>query len=157
MVDAYSIEPYKDNSEMSYQEYLAKYQPITGEIAPAGFQVFYDRVLAIKTAIENSEPNDIILIAGKGHEEEQIYSNKIIKISDKKIIKKIKVKKKSWTYKHLNFSQNKLFFQVTATFSNIDVENLKFSMSLGFVPLVNVQQLQFILMLSTTIMVSLVK
>ena len=26
MVDAYSIEPYKDNSEMSYQEYLAKYQ-----------------------------------------------------------------------------------------------------------------------------------
>ena len=46
MVDAYSIEPYKDNSEMSYQEYLAKYQPITGEIAPAGFQVFYDRVYA---------------------------------------------------------------------------------------------------------------
>ena len=46
MVDAYSIEPYKNNSEMTYQEYLAKYQPITGEIAPAGFQVFYDRVYA---------------------------------------------------------------------------------------------------------------
>ena len=44
MVDAYSIEPYKENTEMSYQEYLAKYQPITGEIAPAGFQKFYDRV-----------------------------------------------------------------------------------------------------------------
>ncbi len=44
MVDCYSVEPYKENTEMSYQEYLAKYQPITGEIAEAGFQKFYDRV-----------------------------------------------------------------------------------------------------------------
>ena len=44
MVDAYSVQPYKENTEMSYQEYLAKYQPITGEIAEAGFQKFYDRV-----------------------------------------------------------------------------------------------------------------
>ena len=44
MIDAYSIEPYKNSSEMSFQEYLAKYQAITGEIAPAGFQKFYDRV-----------------------------------------------------------------------------------------------------------------
>ena len=29
MVDPYSVEPYKENSEMSYQEYLAKYQPMT--------------------------------------------------------------------------------------------------------------------------------
>ena len=40
MVDAYSVQPYKENTEMSYQEYLAKYQPITGEIAEAGFQSF---------------------------------------------------------------------------------------------------------------------
>ncbi len=44
MVDPYSVEPYKENSEMSYQEWLAKYQPITGEIAEAGFQKYYDRV-----------------------------------------------------------------------------------------------------------------
>ena len=44
MVDCYSVEPYKENTEMSYQEYRAKYQPITGEIAEAGFQKFYDRV-----------------------------------------------------------------------------------------------------------------
>ena len=31
----------------------------------------------------------IILVAGKGHEEQQIYKNKILNISDKKIIKKI--------------------------------------------------------------------
>lgn len=44
MVDSYSVEPYKENSEMTYQEYLAKYQPITGEFAEAGFQKYYDRV-----------------------------------------------------------------------------------------------------------------
>ena len=44
MVDSYSVEPYKQNTERSYQEYIAKYQPITGEISEAGFQRFYDRV-----------------------------------------------------------------------------------------------------------------
>ena len=34
----------------------------------------------------------IILVAGKGHEEYQIYKNKIIKFSDKNIIKKVKIK-----------------------------------------------------------------
>ena len=31
------------------------------------------RAQAIKKAISNAEPNEIILVAGKGHEEEQIY------------------------------------------------------------------------------------
>ena len=46
MVDSYSTEPYKENTEMSFQEYIAKYSKITGEIAPAGFQKYYDRVYA---------------------------------------------------------------------------------------------------------------
>ena len=50
------------------------------------------RALAIKTAIQNADPNEIILIAGKGHEEHQIYKNKKLKISDKKIVKKINLK-----------------------------------------------------------------
>ena len=37
-----------------------------------------------------ADPNEIILVAGKGHEAQQIYKNKIISISDKKIIKKLK-------------------------------------------------------------------
>ena len=32
---------------------------------------------AIKKSIINSEPNGIVLIAGKGHEEQQVYKNKI--------------------------------------------------------------------------------
>ena len=48
-----------------------------------------DRSKAVKEAIINAEPNEIILIAGKGHEKYQDYGDKIIYISDKQIVKKI--------------------------------------------------------------------
>ena len=51
-----------------------------------------NRALAIKKAIKNAQPNEVILVAGKGHEDQQIYKNKILKISDKKIIKRISKK-----------------------------------------------------------------
>ena len=50
-----------------------------------------NRTKAIKEAILNAEPNEIILIAGKGHENYQDYGNKIISISDTKIIKKFQL------------------------------------------------------------------
>ena len=53
-----------------------------------------DRSKAIKKAILNSDPNEIILVAGKGHETYQDYGHKIINISDKEIIKKISMKKR---------------------------------------------------------------
>ena len=53
-----------------------------------------NRKKAIQTAVLNAEPNEIVLVAGKGHEVQQIYKNKIIKISDKKIIKRLKIKTK---------------------------------------------------------------
>ena len=66
-----------------------------------------NRKLAIKKAIYEADPNDIILIAGKGHEEQQIYKNKKIKISDRKIINKLKKLRKSFQKKQ-NYLQNKL-------------------------------------------------
>ena len=60
-----------------------------------------NRKLAIREAIENAEPQEIILVAGKGHEEEQIYKNKILKVSDKKIIRKINIKSKIISKKKL--------------------------------------------------------
>ncbi len=66
-----------------------------------------NRALAIKKAILNADPQEIILIAGKGHEEQQIYKNKIFNISDKKIVKKIKVKAKIISKKKQTYSQNK--------------------------------------------------
>jgi len=44
LVDAYSVEPYKENTEMTYQDYISKYQRITNEFSEAGFMQYYDRV-----------------------------------------------------------------------------------------------------------------
>ena len=59
-----------------------------------------NRTLAIKRAILSADPKEIILIAGKGHEEQQIYKNKILNISDKKIVKKIKIQTKMKSIKN---------------------------------------------------------
>ncbi len=52
-----------------------------------------NRTEAINAAIKNSTPNEIILIAGKGHEDIQDYGNKKIIISDYEIVRNIKEKK----------------------------------------------------------------
>ena len=67
-----------------------------------------NRKIAITKAIQNAEPREIILVAGKGHEDQQIYKNKIIKISDKKIISKINIKARILNNKKQNILQNKL-------------------------------------------------
>ena len=66
-----------------------------------------NRTQAIRTAILNASPNEIIVVAGKGHETQQIYKNKVLNISDKKIIKKIKLKFKTLSSKEKTFSQNR--------------------------------------------------
>ena len=54
---------------------------------------------AIKTAILNANPDEIILVAGKGHETKQIYKDKIVQVSDKKIIRKLNLKLKKYQKK----------------------------------------------------------
>ena len=58
-----------------------------------------NRSSAIQKSIQNAAPGETILVAGKGHEEAQIYKNKIYNISDKKIIKKLKIKSKNFKKK----------------------------------------------------------
>jgi MurE/MurF fusion protein len=67
-----------------------------------------NRAEAIKKAILNSEPNGVVLIAGKGHEDQQIYKDKIFFVSDKKIVRNLKVRTKILSKKNQNFLQNKL-------------------------------------------------
>ena len=45
-----------------------------------------DRRAAIEYAIESAEPNDIILIAGKGHEDYQIIGSEKLPFDDRKIV-----------------------------------------------------------------------
>jgi len=55
-----------------------------------------NRKKAIKIAINNLQSNEVLLVAGKGHEKTQDYGNKIINFSDKKVIKEIVAKKNSY-------------------------------------------------------------
>lgn len=48
-----------------------------------------DRYLAIEKAIHLATPNDIVLIAGKGHETYQIFSHKTIEFDDRKVARQI--------------------------------------------------------------------
>ena len=53
-----------------------------------------NRKEAIKTAIRELSSNEILLVAGKGHETTQDFGKRIIKFSDKKMIKQLVNKKK---------------------------------------------------------------
>ena len=65
-----------------------------------------NREKAIKHSVLNSSPNEIILIAGKGHETEQNYGRKIINISDKTIVNKIKIIKNNYINQDINYRDN---------------------------------------------------
>jgi len=69
-----------------------------------------NRKKAIKTAIKELEPNEILLVAGKGHEETQDYGNKIINFSDKKLIKEI-INKRKFSFKKSHY-QNLLLKKI---------------------------------------------
>ena len=76
-----------------------------------------NRSKAIHSAIINAEPNDVILIAGKGHESEQIYKNRVIKISDKQIIKRLNSKIKKISLSQQNYLQNqKILSEIKSNF-----------------------------------------
>lgn len=52
------------------------------------YEVLVDREQAIRKAIEKAQKNDVIVIAGKGHEEYQIFRDQVLPFSDRQIAKK---------------------------------------------------------------------
>ena len=68
------------------------------------------RKKAIKTAIQELGSNEILLVAGKGHEIIQDYGNKIKNFSDKKLIKEI-IHKRKFSFKK-NHYQNLLLKKI---------------------------------------------
>ncbi len=84
-----------------------------------------NRSKAIKQAILKSRPNDIILVAGKGHENTQDYGNKTYLISDKKIIKNLRFNKKRLNYKQLNYKVNsEILNEITKNKKNYKFDGL---------------------------------
>ena len=69
------------------------------------------RSKAISHSLINSIPNEIILIAGKGHESYQDYGKKIIKISDFQLVKQVRIKRKKISIKNLNLLTNQILLK----------------------------------------------
>ena len=52
-----------------------------------------DREEAIRAALEQARPGDVVLIAGKGHENYQIFANETIEFSDSAVVRKFYAEK----------------------------------------------------------------
>ena len=77
------------------------------------------RKKAIRIAINELQSNEILLVAGKGHEKTQDYGYKIINFSDKKVIKDI-IKKRKFSPKK-KYYQNSLLNKIfNNNFENIN-------------------------------------
>ncbi len=59
------------------------------EVKNSNYQVILDRYQAIEHALNMAEKNDIVLIAGKGPETEQVYQDRVIYHNDEEVISKI--------------------------------------------------------------------
>lgn len=62
---------------------------MTGFTSLEKFMVELDRSLAIEKAITMARPQDIVLIAGKGHETKQIFADRTLEFDDHKIAEQI--------------------------------------------------------------------
>lgn len=62
---------------------------------PRGYpvSVIIDRRCAIEKAIQMAKPQDIILIAGKGHEEQQIFAHQVLPFADTEVAHQICIEK----------------------------------------------------------------
>ena len=79
-----------------------------------------NRKKAIKRAIKELKSNEVLLVAGKGHEKTQDYGKKIINFSDQKIIKQIIKKNKFKKSFYEDFLLNKALRKK-------DIKNVKYS------------------------------
>jgi len=61
---------------------------LQGLLCPWAAEIEYDRYTAINYAINNARDNDLILIAGKGHEDYQIIGREKVPFSDKDVVLK---------------------------------------------------------------------
>jgi UDP-N-acetylmuramoyl-L-alanyl-D-glutamate--2,6-diaminopimelate ligase len=60
---------------------------IAGLHRPSGATVHADRASAIQYALGNAGPQDVVVVAGKGHETYQVLSDRTIEFDDRKVIR----------------------------------------------------------------------
>ncbi|MEK7177190.1 MAG: UDP-N-acetylmuramoyl-L-alanyl-D-glutamate--2,6-diaminopimelate ligase [Patescibacteria group bacterium] len=79
-----SDNPKNEDPEKIMKDITQNLPPQTGR-----YECEIDRVKAIKIAYEHAKPGDIILLAGKGHEDYQFLKDGRIPFSEKKILEKL--------------------------------------------------------------------
>ena len=52
----------------------------------APLPIEHDRALAIRVALERSAPDDVVLIAGKGHEDYQVFAHERREFRDQAVV-----------------------------------------------------------------------
>lgn len=75
-----------DNSRSENPQHIAN-DILAGCRVPAEATVQLDRKLAIQKAIDNSQENDLILVAGKGHEDFQIIGSQKLPYNEREYVK----------------------------------------------------------------------
>lgn len=85
-----------DNPRTEDPEVICQ-QIVKGFFQQSRYVVQLDRRRAIEYAIEHALPDDIILIAGKGHETNQVFSHQTISFDDRKVASEICYKKSKET------------------------------------------------------------
>ncbi len=73
-----------DNPRSEAPEKIVR-EIVAGIPPDAAARVEHDRALAIRATLERSGPQDVVLIAGKGHEEYQIYGGERRPFSDQRV------------------------------------------------------------------------
>jgi UDP-N-acetylmuramoyl-L-alanyl-D-glutamate--2,6-diaminopimelate ligase len=78
-----------DNPRSENPESIVK--DIEKGIIPTGadYICIVDRKQAIEYAIKNAQPGDVIILAGKGHETEQIFADRTVHFDEREIVREI--------------------------------------------------------------------
>jgi UDP-N-acetylmuramoyl-L-alanyl-D-glutamate--2,6-diaminopimelate ligase len=84
-----SDNPRSEDPEQIIREVVSGCNP-TGR----AFVIEPDRGEAIRRAIESAEPGDCVLVAGKGHEREQIIGNRRIPFVDREVVRAALVRRR---------------------------------------------------------------
>jgi UDP-N-acetylmuramoyl-L-alanyl-D-glutamate--2,6-diaminopimelate ligase len=86
-----SDNPRSEDPEQIIREIVAGSEPGRHELI-----VEPDRAEAIRRALESAEPGDCVLVAGKGHEREQIVGNRRIPFVDRDVVREILTRRRQF-------------------------------------------------------------
>ena len=64
-------------------------QDIEAGMTPSRYEIVEDRREAIARALTLRQPGDIVIVCGKGHEEEQIFKDRTIEFDDVKVVQEL--------------------------------------------------------------------